>query len=146
MKELSPIPGQCSNNKNPVWYSLLILCVPIGKLFVYVHFQLPSALYYMHACGHAQLCLTQWFHCSPQALLSMEFSQQEYWIELPFPSPGNHPDLRMGPLSPTSPALAGRFFTTWEAPILHKPEYIVAITFVKWIVMQNRINLSLIFL
>ena len=59
---------------------------------------------------------------SPQALLSMAFSLQEYWIELPFPSPGNHPDLEMGPLSPTSPALAVRFFTTWEAHILHKSE------------------------
>ena len=59
---------------------------------------------------------------SPQARLSMAFSLQEYWIELPFPSPGNHPDPGMGPLSPTSPALAGRFFIIWEARILHKPE------------------------
>ena len=33
---------------------------------------------------------------APQASLSLEFSRQEYWSELPFPSPG----------------LAGRFFTT----------------------------------
>ena len=26
--------------------------------------------------------------CSPQAPLSMEFSRQEYWNGLPFPSPG----------------------------------------------------------
>ena len=24
--------------------------------------------------------------------MSMEFSRQEYWIGLPFPSPGDHPD------------------------------------------------------
>ena len=36
--------------------------------------------------------------CNPctlacQALLSMEFSRQEYWNGLPFPSPGDLPDL-----------------------------------------------------
>ena len=42
-----------------------------------------------------------------QAPLSMEFSRQEYWSGLPFPSPG---DLPTG-----SPALkADRFFTVWS--------------------------------
>ena len=44
-----------------------------------------------------------------QAPLSMGFPRQEYWSGLPFPSPGNLPDPRT---EPTSPALAGRFFTT----------------------------------
>ena len=44
-----------------------------------------------------------------QAPLSMEFSRQEYWSELPFPSPG---DLSDPEIEPESPALAGRFFTT----------------------------------
>ena len=44
-----------------------------------------------------------------QAPLSMGFSQQEYWSGVPFPSPGDLPDPRT---EPTSPALAGRFFTT----------------------------------
>ena len=53
-----------------------------------------------------------------QAPLSMAFPRQEFWSELPFPSPGNLP----GPgIKPMSPALAGRFFTT-EAP--GKPEYL----------------------
>ena len=30
----------------------------------------------------------------------MEFSRQEYWSGLPFPSPGDLPDLGTGPLSP----------------------------------------------
>ena len=53
---------------------------------------------------------------------SMEFSRQEYWNGLPFPSPGNLPDPGIKPLSLTSPALAGRFFTTsitWEAQGLY---------------------------
>ena len=34
------------------------------------------------------------------APLSMEFSRQEYWSELPFPSPGDLPDPRIEPQSP----------------------------------------------
>ena len=39
-----------------------------------------------------------------QAPLSMGFSRQEYWSELPFPSPGDLPDLRIEPMSPVSQA------------------------------------------
>ena len=39
----------------------------------------------------------------------MEFSRQEYWIGLPFPTLGDLPNQR---IEPRSPALAGRFFTT----------------------------------
>ena len=50
----------------------------------------------------------------------MEFSRQEYWIGLPFPSPGDLPDPG---IEPRSPALAGGFFTTEpvtkEAPQRH---------------------------
>ena len=35
-----------------------------------------------------------------QAPLSMEFSRQEYWSGLPFPSPGDLPDLGIEPGSP----------------------------------------------
>jgi len=40
------------------------------------------------------------------------FSRQEYWSGLPSPPPGNLPDPRIEPASVTSPALAGRLFTT----------------------------------
>ena len=43
--------------------------------------------------------------------LSMEFSRQEYWSGLPFPSPGDLPDTVIEPVSLTSPALADGFFT-----------------------------------
>ena len=36
-----------------------------------------------------------------QSPLSMEFSRQEYWTELPFPSPGDLPDPGTEPGSPT---------------------------------------------
>ena len=61
----------------------------------------------------AQLCPTL---CDLQASLSIEFSKQEYWSGLPFPSPEDLPDPG---IEPTSPALTGRFFTT-EIPGLVK--------------------------
>ena len=36
-----------------------------------------------------------------QAPLSMEFSRQEYWSELPCPSPGDLPDPEIEPRSPS---------------------------------------------
>ena len=36
-----------------------------------------------------------------QAAPSMEFSRQEYWSGLPFPSPGDHPNSGTEPGSPT---------------------------------------------
>ena len=36
-----------------------------------------------------------------QPPLSMEFSRQEYWSGLPFPSPGDLPNPRIKPMSPT---------------------------------------------
>ena len=47
-----------------------------------------------------------------QTPLSSEFSRQEYWGELPFPSPGDLPDPGIESTSLTSPALASGFFTT----------------------------------
>ena len=47
-----------------------------------------------------------------QALLSREFSRQEYWSRLPYPSPGTLPDPGIKPISLVSPALAGEFFAT----------------------------------
>ena len=46
-----------------------------------------------------------------QASLSMEFSRQEYWSGLPFPTPGDLPDPRIQLASLESPELASRFFT-----------------------------------
>ena len=44
-----------------------------------------------------------------EVLLSMEFSRQGYWSGLPFPSPEGLPNPG---IEPTSPVLAGGFFTT----------------------------------
>ena len=63
--------------------------------------------------SHAQLFETLWTGAH-QAPLSMEFSRQEYWYGLLFPSPGDLPDLG---IKPVSPALSGIVYhwATWEA-------------------------------
>ena len=82
-----------------------------------------------HVCKHAPLvsgrvhaCLLSLFSCAgpyvtpwtaaPQAPLSMGISRQEYWSELPFPSPGDLPNLGIEPASLRSPAFASGLFTT----------------------------------
>ena len=46
--------------------------------------------------NHVQLFVTLWT-IDHQAHLSMEFSRQEYWSGLPFPSPGDLPDPGIEP-------------------------------------------------
>ena len=58
--------------------------------------------------SHVWFFVTPWT-VAPQAPPSMDFSRQEYWSGLPFPSPGYLPDPG---IEPVSPALAGEFFTT----------------------------------
>ena len=65
----------------------------------------------LHLFSHVQLCVTPWI-VARQALLSMGFSRQECWSGLPYFPPGDLPDPGMEPVSPMSPALTGRFFTT----------------------------------
>ena len=43
--------------------------------------------------------------------LFIEFSRQEYWSVLPFPTPKCLPQPGIKPVSPESPALAGGHFT-----------------------------------
>ena len=58
-----------------------------------------------------RLFVTLWT-IAHQAPLSTAFSRQEYWSGLSCPPPGDLPDPGIEPASLTSPALAGRFFTT----------------------------------
>ena len=87
-----------------------------GEQFAYIVY----VYVYMHAVScfsRVQLFATQWA-VACQAPLSMGFSKQEYWSRLPCPPPGDLSDPGIKPTSLTSPAWAGRFFTTcttWEA-------------------------------
>ena len=53
-----------------------------------------------------------------QAPLSMEFSRQQYWSGLPFPSPRDLPNTGTESESLMSPVLAGWFFTTSAPHVL----------------------------
>ena len=64
--------------------------------------------------SHVQLFATPWT-VDRQAPLSMEFSRQEYWSGLPFPTAGELPNPEIELVVPESPVLAGGFFTT-ESP------------------------------
>ena len=61
--------------------------------------------------SHVQLFATPWT-IARQAPLSIGFSRQEYWSEVPCPPPGDLPDPGIEPVSLTFPALAGWVFTT----------------------------------
>ena len=62
----------------------------------------------MQLLSCVQLFATPWT-VACQTPLSMEFSRQEYWSGLPFPSPGDPPDPE---IESGSPVYAVRFFTT----------------------------------
>ena len=66
--------------------------------------------------SHVRLFVTPWtvaYQTSP----SMEFSRQEYWSGLPFPSSGYLPDPGIEPRSPT--LQADRCFTIWATREAH---------------------------
>ena len=64
--------------------------------------------------SRVRLFVTPWTPAL-QTPLSMEFSSQEYWNGLPFPTAGELLDPGIELLSLESPALAGEFFTTAPA-------------------------------
>ena len=73
-----------------------------------------SSLIFAFVLARPRMCSVTSSSLQPHGLarhapLSMEFSRQEYLRGLPFPPPWGLPDPG---IEPTSPALAGRFFTT----------------------------------
>ena len=84
--------------------------------------QVTLTLLHGHACelsGSVTSDSLQSHGLQPNRLLcSYGFSRQEYWIGLPFPSPG---DLPNPGIKPTSPIVAGGFFTTEPLGSPHPP-------------------------
>ena len=71
----------------------------------------------LSCCSHVWLFVTLWI-ITHQVPLSMGFSRQEYWSGLLCLPPGDPPNPEIQPMSRSSSALAGGFFTasaTWEA-------------------------------
>ena len=84
-----------------------------GKL----EFILVKSRWWFSLFSHVRLFMTPWT-VAHQAPLSMEFSRQEYWSELPFPSPGDLPNSGIEPSCQLKEwtwvsCTAGRFFTNW---------------------------------
>ena len=75
---------------------------------------LQSMWVWVRVCSAIQLCpvLCNSMPCGPPGSSVHGILQQEYWSELPFPSPGDLPDPGIEPASLASPALADRIFIT----------------------------------
>ena len=75
-------------------------CMTTGKTIALTRRTFVSKVQTNVSLSRVPLFATPWT-VAYQAPLSMEFSRQEYWSELPFPSPGNlpHPGIEAG--SPT---------------------------------------------
>ena len=63
--------------------------------------------------SHVQLFATPW-KVAHQAPLSVEFSRQEYWSGLPFPSPGDLSNPGIKPGSPSLQAVSMREHSRWQ--------------------------------
>ena len=94
--------------------------------FYYICPTVPCSIYiYTHIIHIDKVHIYMYINiCNPWSIacqdpLSLEFSSQEYWSGLPFPSPGDLPDPG---IKTRSPILQGRFFTIWstrETPNIH---------------------------
>ena len=100
----------CVRNIPKIWKDLYLILAKLSwSSYVYEEinktYWLSVVAVYSPSCDFFAIPRT----ITHQSPLSMGFSRQEYWNGLPFPSPGNLPNPG---IQPTSPALAGRFFTT----------------------------------
>ena len=73
---------------------------------------------WMYAQWFSHACLCGPMNCGPPGFSVNEVYQARIWSGLPCSSPGDLPNPGIELISPTSPAVAGRFFyhwATWEA-------------------------------
>ena len=105
----SRVPGFCDAHRAREDYILQVLCQ-----------RHRVAVSMLGRFSHIRLFAIPWI-VARQVLLSMGFSRQEHWGGLPCSPPGDLPDPGIEPVSLTSPALAGEFFTTsaTKGPLVH---------------------------
>ena len=84
----------------------MVVLPEIGLLFSIVLNHMCTCSVLSDSVQSPELCVV-----ACQAALSMALSRQEYGSGLPFPALGDLPGPEMEPESPSSPALAGGFFT-----------------------------------
>ena len=88
-------------------YTWLVLLYPppfLNLFFNWRKIALQRCVDFYNAVSHVKMLVAH-SCCDPlgftrQASLPMEFSRQEYWSGLPFPSPGTLPDPGIEPGSP----------------------------------------------
>ena len=85
--------------KSPTIIVLLLISPFILVSICLTYCGAPMLLLLLSHFSRVRLFVTLWT-VSHQAPLSMGFSRQEYWSGLPFPSPGDLPDLGIKPRSP----------------------------------------------
>ena len=114
MKWLS-CPSLMTNNKYFSWFLWPFLCLLCRNVFkFFAHKEKLNCIFSYKSYLHIWMCvwsyLTLCNGMDHQVPLFMEFSRQEYWSGLSFPTPGDLPQPGVKPLE--SPALAGKLFTT----------------------------------
>ena len=72
-------------------------CVKLTGFKLFMMYDMCVCVCYL--LSYIQLFATAWT-VAQQAPLSMVFSRQAYWSDLPFPPPGDLPDLGIEPRSP----------------------------------------------
>ena len=91
--------------------------------------------------GRVQLFATPWT-VAHQVPLSMELSKQEYWSELPFPSPGDLPDPG---IEPRSLALQADSLLSehWECPIWATGTFEWLMKTMQWLLILLTVKVTL---
>ena len=87
------------------------VCLPAPHFSEILAIKLEARRVHALLLSLPQLFETPWT-VAGQAPLSVGFSRQEYWSRLPFPTPGDLPELRIELASPLPFALTGEFVTT----------------------------------
>ena len=88
----------------------------VYKYVCCLEFESYTFLIYFYVCSVVPNSVTLWT-VACQAPLSVQFSRQEYWSRLPFPTPEDILDPEINPTSPVSHCIGRQIlyhFTTWE--------------------------------
>ena len=127
MMKRFPSPCLGTAGKSDTTHLMSATSMGVGRGAEIVMYYCPSCEF-CHPLSSPSYCLARkscptllWHQedSSPSALLSMGFSRQEYWSELPFPSPG---DLLGSGLEPAPPALQVDSF-----PLSHPGSFMLVI-------------------
>ena len=118
LSPLGPLPLQCRTATTRRSCALVLTLSSHGPpsgcvvcVLIFSSYEVCVGACILSCFSPVQLFATLWT-VACQAPLSLGFSRQKYWSGLPCPPPGDLPDPGTEPVSLSSPALAGKFFTT----------------------------------